>query len=569
MENKDNFIYEVSTEDQSPLNTIEQQQWIFANDASNNNYGSNQIVFDLTSFYNASTLISWREAYLQIPLVSVVETEYSGTPLARYNAYALKNGYANLINSIQVECSNSTVNQVSNNISFYTNFKVYTEKSKDWFNTSGPSFGYYDVDDSNSWSFNTTLNNFRGVGSTNNLMAPPGASATLTGQTLGNQSLFDRGRSALVFNNATADPVGSGNGAANIISPSSYAQSGNDYYTSVAKDGAPNTFINTYYHTAIIRLGDMADFFDKLNLCRAYVRLIVNVNTGSVEIPYAAGNGVISGPIISNFSFNTCPFILPALDGSTAFSNPKANITKIKATIGVVKVIIGSTTYNHNLTATRVYAPSILLNPEKEKLYRMNNAQKLIVWRDVFSTSISNTAAGNSVNYVISNGITNLVGILTIPMINGVSNIGATNITNGFAPLAPNLLPFGSEPSTTSPILNLFNFNAFVGGKSVMPSNIIYSWEAFINQFNGVNALNGGGQVSGNMCSGIIDYNKWSNNYRYYYLDCSRRNEADTTPKSITIQFQNNNAVAIDCYFFVLFERKAMLDIVSGQLQML
>ena len=53
MENRDNFIYEVSTEEQSSLNTIEQQQWIFANDASNNNYSSNQIVFDLTSFYNA------------------------------------------------------------------------------------------------------------------------------------------------------------------------------------------------------------------------------------------------------------------------------------------------------------------------------------------------------------------------------------------------------------------------------------------------------------------------------------------------------------------------------------
>jgi hypothetical protein len=120
MENKDNFIYEVSTEDQSPLNTIEQQQWIFANDNSNNNYSSNQITFDLTSFYNASTLISWREAYIQIPLVSYVYFTGGGASGVKPNAYALKNGYANLINSIQVECSNSTVNQVSNNISYYT-----------------------------------------------------------------------------------------------------------------------------------------------------------------------------------------------------------------------------------------------------------------------------------------------------------------------------------------------------------------------------------------------------------------------------------------------------------------
>lgn len=570
MENKDNFVYEVSTEDQSPLNTIEQQQWIFANDNSNNNYSSNQITFDLTSFYNASTLISWREAYIQIPLISVVETGYSDNSAAeRYNAYALKNGYANLINSIQVECSNSTVNQVSNNISYYTNFKVYTEKSQDWFNTSGPTFGYYQTDDPNSWSFSnsngsTIFNTPRGIGSSNNYPNSPSISVSGSGMTLGNLSLFDRCRSALVFTPVGAtniSPELAGNGAEQIIAPANYAQSGNDYYTSVK---GTNKTINTYYHTAIIRLGDMADFFDKLNLARAYVRLIINVNVGSFEAAYNT-DGVPTS-LKSNFSFNTCPFIIPAL-GTTA--NPKGTINNIKATIAIVKLTSNGVNYSHTLSACRVYAPSILLNPEKEKLYRMNNAQKMIVWKDIFSTSLFNIGAGQSANYVISNGISNLVGILTVPMISGLSNIGATNIAGGFPSLAPNQLPFGSEPSTTSPILNLYNFNAFIGGKSVMPSNIIYSWEAFVNQFNGVNALNGGGQVSGNMCSGIIDYNKWSNNYRYYYLECSRRNEADTTPKSITIQFTNNNAVIVDCYFFVIFERRAMLDIVSGQLQML
>lgn len=560
MENRDNFIYEVSTEDQSSLNTVEQQQWIFANDASNNNYSSNQIVFDLTSFYNASTLISWREAYIQIPLISVVESTFTtGASILRPNAYALKNGYANLINSIQVECANSTVNQVSNNISYFTNFKVYTQKSKDWWNTSGPSFGYYEPDNPNSWSFvNSVKTNSRGIGSINNTPNVSTGSATGTGITLGNNGLYDRMRSSILFS-TVVDPTAVGNGAERIISPANYQQSGNDYYTSVGSASLSN--INTYYHTAIIRLGDMADFFDKLNLARCYVRLIINVNVGVFEST-GMTNGTTPASISSNFSFNTCPFVLSASDSTT---NPTTGLTGVKASIGIVKLISNGITYSHNLSACRVYAPSILLNPEKEKIYRMNNAQKLIVWNDVFSTSLFNIGAGQSANYVISNGISNLQGLLTIPMINGVSNTSLT----GLSAYAPNQLPYGSEPSTTSPILNLYNFNAFIGGKSVMPSNIIYSWEAFVNQFIGVNSLNGGGQVSGDMCSGVIDYQKFQNQYRYYYLDCSRRNEADTTPKSITIQFTNNNAVIIDCYFFVIFQRKAMLDIVTGQLQML
>jgi hypothetical protein len=80
----------------------------------------------------------------------------------------------------------------------------------------------------------------------------------------------------------------------------------------------------------------------------------------------------------------------------------------------------------------------------------------------------------------------------------------------------------------------------------------------------GVNSLNGGGFISGDLCSGAIDYAKWSNNYRYFYLDANRRNESDNSPKSITVQFTNDNLVNIDVFIFCIFERQAQLDIVTG-----
>jgi hypothetical protein len=555
MENRDNFIYEVSKEDQSQMHTVEQQQWIFANDNNNNNYSSNQITFDLSSFYNTSSLIDWRSAYLQIPLVSVVTIE--GSTADWPNVFALKNGYNNIVNSIQVECSNSTVNQISNNINYYNNFKIYTNKSKDWFETAGPSIGYYGLDSHNSWKYYNT-SNVNGFGSSNNNNFVDKIitdTANPAGFEPGNESLFNRTKSYLRFDNPSASVINA-NGAGNLITLDNARSMGMDYVTFTTTP-APATSTRVYYNTAIIRLGDIADFFDKLNLARCYVRLIVNVNVGSCKSTVVAG---IPSAFSQTFSYNTCPFVICQKNAN----NLLTDVTAITASTSIVKER-STGNYQHNFSSCRVYAPQILLNPEKEKIYRMNNAQKLLVWNDIFSTSLIGTGPGSQANYVISNGLSRLVGILAIPMINSTYNVGVAPM-NGCSPA---LSPFSSEPSTTSPLMSLYNYNLYIGGKAVMPSNLIFNFNTFNDQFIGVNALNGGAIVSGDLCSGSIDYNKWSNNYRYYFLDAERRNEADNSPKSISVQFTNQNAVAIDVFFFCIFKREAMIDIVTGQLQML
>ena len=554
MENKDNFIYEVSKEDQAQMHTVEQNQVIFANDNNNNNYSSNQITFDLSSFYNTSSLINWRTAYLQIPLISTVVLEGTGAGNQWPNIFALKNGYANIINSIQVECSNSTVNQISNNINYYTNFKVYTTKSKDWFDTAGQSSGYYGLDSHNSWKYYNVANvNGFGSSNNNNFIDTNNVSSTITanpgGFIPGNESLFQRTRSYLRQDIPTSSVINA-NGAEQLLTTDKMNSMGMDYVTL-------NGNTRTYYNTAIIRLGDIADFFDKLNLARCYIRLIVNVNVGSCVNTIVAG---VPTAFSQNFSYNTCPFMLCQKNES----NLLTDVTKITASTYVVKDKVSGA--QHNFSSCRVYAEQILLNPEKEKIYRMNNAQKLLVWNDVFSTSLINTAPGSQANYVISNGLSRLVGILAIPMINSAYNNSSNPVISG---MSPALSPFATEPSTTSPLMSLYNYNAFVGGKALLPSNLIFNFNTFNDQLLGVNSLNGGGFVSGDLCSGTIDYNKWSNNYRYYFLDAERRNEADNSPKSISVQFTNNNAVAIDVFFFCIFKREAMIDIVSGQMQML
>jgi len=551
MENKDNFIYEVSKEDQTQMKTVENQQWIFANDNSNSNYSSNQITFDLSSFYNTSSLIDWKSAYIQIPLVTVVDL--TGASEDNPNIFCLKNGYANIINSIQVECSNSTVNQIANNLNYYTNFKIYTNKSKDWFESTGPSLGYYGLDSSNSWKYyNTSSNN--GYGSTNNNNFLDNASligAGVNGYIPGNESMFHRTRSFLRPDNGTGNLYP--NGSLNLLTKQNMNSMGMDYV-----DNISNTR-KVYYSNAVIRLGDLAAIFDSLGLARCYIRLIVNVNVGAVS--YTCAAGVPTANVVSSFSYNTCPFMIAQ---QNALNNPMTNITAVSVRMGIVRALANdNTSYVHNFTAARIYAPQVLLNPEKEKIYRMNNSQKMLIWNDVFSTSLLEQPAGGQVNYVISNGLSNLVGVLAIPMVSASVNKA------GFTGFSPALSPWATEPSTTSPLMSLYNYNIYCGGKALLPSNLIFNFNTFNDQFLGVNALNGGGFVSGDLCSGSIDFNKWSNNYRYYYLDAERRNEADNSPKSISVQFTNNNAVPIDIFFFCVFKRTATMDIVSGQLQML
>ena len=560
MEYGDDYQFEVSTEDQTPNNTYEKKIWSFVNDVNNSSYSSNQIIFDLSSLYNQSSHIAWNEAYIQIPLVSYVSyTTAANTGYVELtkvpNIYCLKNGYQNLINSVQLEVSNSTVQQIANNINYYNNFKVLTSKSKDWYNTEGPVMGYYDKDSSNSWKFNlsNTATEY-GVGIANN---KPGFDLQKVAQNeFRNESSFNRCNELSIVDTNLITIANAKQQAANLrerFSTNAILNNGNG--------------INLYYHTVIIKLADLCDFTKKLGLARCYMRLIINVNVGSLQIP-VSDNAILGVPTNSTFSFNTCPFNIN--NTLTALFNPivitdnlQAGILYAGCGIRSVKTTgANNVEYNHSLSACRFYAPVIQLNPEKEKLYRMNNSQRLIVWNDVFSTSLYNQSSGAQINYVVSNGINNIQGVLVVPFIASTFN-GANAGVGGFSPA---LSPYASEPSTTSPV-GLYNFNIILAGQPVMPSNLIYNYNNYLEQFKGVNALNGG--IDGMLTSGNISYYDWSNNYRYHYVDCSRKRSDENIPKSVSISATNNNACAIDLFIFVIFERRAMMDVVSGQLELL
>ena len=109
---------------------------------------------------------------------------------------------------------------------------------------------------------------------------------------------------------------------------------------------------------------------------------------------------------------------------------------------------------------------------------------------------------------------------------------GANNLAN-VTPFSPCVSPFASEPSTTSPLLSITNFNMQLASENILATNINYNFEEFIEQLLPANSINGGQSLG--LSSGLIDQLGFQNIYRYYYVNLSRRARDDVSGKGITI----------------------------------
>jgi hypothetical protein len=131
---------------------------------------------------------------------------------------------------------------------------------------------------------------------------------------------------------------------------------------------------------------------------------------------------------------------------------------------------------------------------------------------------------------------------------------------NSFSPL---ISPFGSEPSTTSPLPGgaLTEFNCRVGGKNILSNNQKYGWEVFQQNVMGVESINGGQTIG--LTSGLISERHWKNNYQYYVFDCSR-SDNENMPVGIELIGINNSLVALDLHVFCEIKKEFVVDLATG-----
>ena len=567
----DQYQFETSSMSQMEDEPFRSKQFSYVNDMNQGNYASNQVVFDLSSFYNQQKFIAPNEMFLVVPIVSVLSTdvenglrydigddeEEGGTVASQDYSLGYKSGYYNIISSMQVDYDGKTVQQLTPNLNYYVNFKMNSSMSMSTVDTLGSTLGIY-PDTTTAWSYNDAEIDSYGNGIRNNEIDQAGVlfvSEAYWGEP-SNKGALKR-RLSTSFSSALRGSriKATGNNTQELTNYTAHTDNYQAYYT-----------------TMIIRLRDVSDFFAKMPMTKGfYARLTINLNLGSfaIDTPDNNPNWVLQGTNI-NFPNGTCPLtIRPSTTSqyNTALRQIVGGIycRSVTSSLGVLNQSrLGVP--DHTMTSCRIYAPNIDLQPARALSYIQENRSKYVEWDDIYAAQVTNISPSTTFNYNITNSLPGIQAIVIIPFIASAVNglMRDNSCTSSFSPCRS---PFATEPSTTSPLLSLTNFNVQLAGENVLSININYNFEEFIQQLLPANSINGG-QGSLGLSSGLIDQLGFQNIHRYYYVDLSRRAKDDVGNKGITIMGTNNNLLAIDLFCFVIHKKSASLDVETGKLEM-
>lgn len=560
--NSDIFAFESSSKNSSNFsieNPVEKKFISEIQDSNTGNYNSNIIKYDLSSLYNQNLFVDWNSptSYLAIPIVTHLSLRTTAGNIttgahlftADKNNYALgyKNGSYQLIDSVSLKCGNNQLSSGNNNLNVLNNFKNLTIYSRESLENAD-IYNFY-PDGHESWSY-ATLAEVEGAIDTsmlknNNIVEAPLGAGVLPDF---NKGFLQR------IKNLNGNIVKEANGLNNNKGSSVIINSSNDNTLDTVTRVTPYDLV--YKNVFFIKLKDISDFFNKVGYSRFYCTLEIQMNIGSCDILLGNKAAVVDAALIetdilsctSSFQKSTCPFMISklaqGLNIQTAAAAPVATTLKIQN--GICRV--GS--YTSNLPNTTLYAQTVQLKPKFEESL-LSTKKKQIVYEDFYQsdTKIERLA---SFNYIATNGIANLKYVVVIPFINSANNLN----------LSPLLSPFTSEPGTSSPCINISNIQLLLAGERVLPTEVKYNSRNFLENLYGARSINGGRTEE--LSSGLINYQMFLNNYRYYYFDVSHLN--NSTPRAVTFVGKNDTNVAIQLFLFCVYSKVVNVDIQSGEL---
>lgn len=555
-------------------------------DDQNTNYSTSQIKFDISSLYNQTKFVSAKEMVLVIPIVSVLSVSKGADKATKgllpNNSYCMgfKSGYFNLVSSMQIVYDNQTIQQNCSNLNYLVNFNKLCSLSgekqkKDQYTTS------FIPDRFDSWEYNTSVSG-AGNGLCNNdpcFVADDLKSKMRVNDF--NKSYFKRMKKS----GFVTEPF--------LMAESeirselkSYSVCDNDKYV--------------MYDLAQIRLGDLSSFFDNLPLMKSFnCSITLDLNLGSLKMKYHPDLTVFNQGVLSlnaqdiDFRKGCCPLMVSPV-GKGLNLQALTDVTEIVIGIHVVSVLStkGSVSQNtlkiadHALTKCRIYVPMITMNEVLESKYLSELSKKRVFFNDFNYHTLFKVGAGSNINFSLSNTLSNLRGLLVIPFlsseINGVYStttaiakvVAAAGVVgvNGLDAISENKLgfspvvsPFTSEPSNTSPLMKITDYNIQLGGENIYAQNLQYGFQQYQNEVSCLNALSG--NQDSVVSSGLINQEMWMNNYRYYYTDLSRKLQ-DNQMKSVQIIGRNASVVPMDLHIYLIYSKEAIIDILTGKLLM-
>lgn len=550
----DQYLYKETINPSDEKNPAIEKRMFYVSDQNGGAYNG-QIQFDTSVLANSMQYLAYSEGYLEIPFCVSLQGTTDKTGLTSAFFMGLKNGYYQLIDSIQVDYNNTNVVQQQPFTNFYVNYKLMTSMSSDDVQKWGPTIGFY-PDSAGSHRFSNAAA-AGGDGYSNN--ADLTTLATFTAPNNANIGFLERRKRTTAFNGTRGGAAG-GYGALPTLTTSNQCLTiGKNNITDNNGIGAARIY--TLNVLAQIRLKDIADFFSEIPLLKgAFMRLQINYNSCTNLITTAAAGPtmVIAAAGVTMLSGRTNPVLLPSSTANNSGAGLVVNDGNISISCGVLRNTL-NTTNSALLSSCRLYVPAYTLDPLYERDLLTITPDREIRYNDIYTYTFSSIATGASFNQILTNGIVNPQYVVLMPYAN--SSVATSVFANVTTPVYQS--PFDTAPGTTLPMGAITNFQVQVAGQNMFQAAALYDFETFNNETSRVNAINGGASTGLN--NGLIGHFEWDNAYRYYVCDVSRRIAIeDDVPKSIVVSGTNATGVSVDYICFVVFQRKIRVSMADG-----
>lgn len=588
----DKLVFDLSSEIESTTSIFVKKDWLNILDNQNQNYSSNQSVIDTSQLSNSNKYLSYREAYLQIPMLITLSNPSTALGLATFSpattattadySVGLKNWFGQIIHSFTLDYNGTTIIQQTPYINMWNSFKLMTSLSMADVLTQGSTIGFY-PDDPLAFSFNPVVS-VSGQGACNNMVSPLGLTASSTISLLHNSYMAQGGNighmKRIQYINYDPDAVAGGAGAG-AYSTLQTAQSCNQLWKSyifnkVNGVNATQAGILQIAVSATVYLKHIHSFFQMCPLLKGvFMKMTLNLNNTSTTFTTATGapNTTMLLTGVSNAVGGVCPLMLSATayddvgaaQGNIALSNLGVGtyvasvsvggtclLSSQSSIAGVLKSPIAQSIY--------LYVPSYTFNPVFEQAY-LSSPIKKIEYSDVYQYQVINIPGGAVFNNLITNGIANIKSVLVLPFFSASAGIANTGLPIQIPVYQSPFDPAGTGP--TSPLCAITNFNVVISGQNAIYNTQMRGYEQFNDQLYGANAVNGG--MTDGLSSSLINSLGFELEYSYYYVDVSRMLPVEqSVPKSVQIIGQNLSAKAVDYYVFIEYSCSVSIDVLVG-----
>ena len=582
----DKLVFDLSQEVEGSSNVFVKKDWLNILDNQNQNYNSNQCVIDTSQLSNSNKYLSYREAYVMMPMMLTLSTTngvFNVTNGGTSSDYAigLKNWFGSIIHSFTLDYQGTTIIQQTPYLNMWNCFKLMTSLSWNDVITSGSTIGFY-PDEPLAWQYFAAAT-AAGQGVTNNYNSP--ANATVQNSITTSFNYYESGRGNEGFAkrqqyinfDLSAVP---GDTSFGTLFPAvacnnlwkSYIFNKQIYGAAGVAGGLMQIAIS-----ATIYLKHVHSFFSMAPLLKGvFMKMTMNLNNTSVALNVLGQNTATSAPLaftlasVSNAVGGTCPLMIASAAANNGGFNmggitlDAVNTAQYTATLSVGAKCLNSSVaslagYQTSPLAQSVYlyVPAYTFNPVFEQAY-LSSPVKQIKYTDIYQYQVFNVAANSGTfNQLITNGIANIKSVLVIPFYAAATNVTLVGLPTHQSPFDP----AGCGP--TSPLCLLTNFNVVVSGQNAIYNTERYSFEQFNNQLYGQNAVNGG--MTDGLTSGLFNSLGFEMEYCYYYVNVSRMLPVEeSVPKSVQIIGTNNTGKAMDLYCFVEYGVDVSIDILTG-----